>query len=147
MWRSVALRSGRRLLRQRPAGSFRTLGISRHVDRWREPEEPKPEVDNVELGPDDMDFFAQDPNFAAGFSSLHDKQEDDEDEVLEKEKQKIRDELDAKTGRGWTDPWEITEEDWASPTTFEDLPDWSPSNASRLSVERVKTFDGKTTAS
>jgi len=54
----------------------------------------------------------------------------------------VRDELDSRTGRLWTDPYEISDDDWGSMKTLDDLPDWSPEICSRVSLERVKLFQG-----
>ena len=42
-----------------------------------------------------------------------------------------------KKGRGWTDPWDLTEL-MTSKIEFDDLPDWSPSLVSRVSQERLQ---------
>ena len=58
-------------------------------------------------------------------------------------RQQIRDELDKRTGRLWEDPWALTDEDWSSGKTFDDLPDWTEQLCSRISKERVKIHPGK----
>lgn len=60
--------------------------------------------------------------------------EDDQDEAR---RQAIRLELDKKTGRGWTDPWDL-DELMDSRMEYDDLPDWSPDLVSRTSQERLK---------
>ena len=66
-----------------------------------------------------------------------------EEELDYERRQKIRDELDSRTGRLWEDPWALTDEDWSSGKTFDDLPDWSEQLCSRISKERVKLHPGK----
>jgi len=79
------------------------------------------------------------------YSQLVDDDSDDEgdDDVLLSEEYKrkqeaIQQELDSRTGRVWQDPWEISEEQWMSTATFDDLPDWTPEFVSRVSQERVQ---------
>mmetsp|Transcript_49332 Transcript_49332/g.75067 ORF Transcript_49332/g.75067 Transcript_49332/m.75067 type:complete len:663 (-) Transcript_49332:73-2061(-) len=87
----------------------------------------------------DMEFFNQ---FAdTGF----DDDDDDDDEAARVDKdyrrkqEEIQRELDSRTGRPWTDPWEISEEQWmSSASSMNDLPDWSEEYVSRISQERVK---------
>ena len=73
----------------------------------------------------------------------------EDDAAVEKEireeakRQAIRDEINSRTGRLWTDPWEITEEEWGSGQKLDDLPDWTPGMCSRVSLERVKVHPGK----
>ena len=52
-------------------------------------------------------------------------------------KQEILQALDNKTGRGWTDPWDL-EDMLNSKEKFEDLLEWSPQYVSRVSQERVQ---------
>ena len=61
----------------------------------------------------------------------------------ERKAQAVRDELDRRTGRLWTDDWEITDDDWFAGKKFDDLPDWSPEMCSRVSLERVKVLKGR----
>mmetsp|Transcript_15278 Transcript_15278/g.21288 ORF Transcript_15278/g.21288 Transcript_15278/m.21288 type:complete len:675 (+) Transcript_15278:72-2096(+) len=94
---------------------------------------------------DDMEFF--DPT-----AFELDEDEETEEEILEREKeekrQKIRDELDKRTGRLWSDPWEITVDEWSTKRVADDLPDWTPELTSRISNERVKVHpDGLPTLS
>jgi hypothetical protein len=80
---------------------------------------------------------------------IDDDSDDEEDEgALANEeyrlKQKeIQRELDTRTGRVWNDPWEISEEQWMSTATFNDLPEWSPEFVSRISQERVQIHTGR----
>ena len=89
----------------------------------------------------EMEFFALDnDNYFDDDDDDDDK--DDESSVADAEYQRkqeeIRRELDTRTGRGWTDPWHISEEQWMSLQTADDLPEWSPEYVSRISQERVK---------
>lgn len=122
--------------RQQPARSF---GISRHVhERWNE-EEPSDEIpeETDHFDPTDMDLYHYDPQAAFGKLSTEEEEKQEEKRV-----QKVRDELDMRTGRLWSDPWEITDEDWSSTKEWDDYPDWKPSFASKLSVDRIKIFEG-----
>lgn len=94
----------------------------------------------------DMEFFSR-----LG-DDLDDDDEPDEDEKLNAEykrkQEEIQRELDTRTGRGWTDPWHISEEQWMSLQTADDLPEWSSEFVSRISQERVKVYpDGIPTLS
>eukprot|EP00934_Nitzschia_sp_Nitz4_P004956 Nitzschia sp. Nitz4//scaffold43_size134323//34206//36244//NITZ4_003287-RA/size134323-augustus-gene-0.218-mRNA-1//1//CDS//3329551912//4946//frame0 len=90
------------------------------------------------LSASEMEFYTQ----------LEDEFDDDEDEDEEakanaeyrRKQQEIHRELDSRTGRGWTDPWEITQEQWTTSQTIDDLPDWSPEFVSRISQERVQVY-------
>jgi hypothetical protein len=93
--------------------------------------------------------------FAASDMEDHDEEQEHEesgeadqdghelkDEDSKKRKEAIQKELDERTGREWTDPWKISEEQWMSTTALEDLPDWSPEYVSRISQERVQLYPG-----
>lgn len=84
----------------------------------------------------DMEFFSQLAD------DLEDDEDDDEkiDAEYQRKQEEIRRELDSRTGRGWTDPWHISEEQWMSLQTYDDLPEWSPEFVSRISQERVKVY-------
>jgi hypothetical protein len=45
-------------------------------------------------------------------------------------------------GRMWVDPWVIDDEHFTRKESLEDLPDWVPSMASRISQERVQLYQG-----
>lgn len=89
----------------------------------------------------EMEFFSlKDDSF---FDDDEDDDYDEDDSAVadaeyERKQEEIRRELDTRTGRGWTDPWEISEEQWMSLQTADDLPEWSPEFVSRISQERVK---------
>ena len=84
----------------------------------------------------DMEFYSQ----------LADDYDDEQDEdnsavtdaAYRRKQEEIQRELDSRTGRPWTDPWEITQEQWMSTQTADDLPNWSPEFVSRISQERVQ---------
>lgn len=52
------------------------------------------------------------------------------------------DEFANRTGRGFIDPWDITDEHWMSRQQMEDLPDWTPDACSRVSLERIQLYPG-----
>ena len=87
-------------------------------------------------GGDDDDFFGDDD----------DDEPKDEDALAEaayKAKQaEINAELDKRTGRLWSDEWVITDEEWMSNLSWDDIEDWKPSCATRKSLESVKVFEG-----
>ena len=94
------------------------------------------------LSPNELEFFDQ-------WNDIDVEDDDDEDqqaladEEYRRKQQEIQRELDNRTGRPWTDPWEISEEQWMSNTVLDDLPDWSPEYVSRISQERVKVHPGE----
>ena len=97
---------------------------------------------------DDDDAFGKSHSEGDGGDGYGDDDDEDEERIrqdLEKERkaQAVRDELDRRTGRGWTDDWTITDEDWFAGRKLDDLPDWSPELCSRMSLERVKVVDGE----
>lgn len=55
----------------------------------------------------------------------------------------IRDEINSRTGRLWTDRLELTDDDWAAGKALDDLPDWTEEICSRVSRERVQVHPGK----
>jgi hypothetical protein len=64
-------------------------------------------------------------------------------EIAYREKQsQIKAELDSCTGRLWEERWTITDEDWLSTDTFDDIEDWSVKMATRKAVESVRVWDG-----
>jgi hypothetical protein len=63
-----------------------------------------------------------------------------EEERLRKEE--VKEEIAAKKGRGWTDPWDL-QEMYESKIDYEQLPDWAPSLVSRISQERVQIHPDK----
>ena len=96
----------------------------------------------------DMEFYNQFANDAFDDDGEDDDDDDDDDNALydkeyRRKQEEIQRELDSRTGRPWTDPWEISEEQWMSATsTSMELPDWSPEYVSRISQERVKIHSG-----
>lgn len=87
----------------------------------------------------DMEFYSA--------NDFDDEDEEDEatrvNEEYRRKQEEIQRELDTRTGRPWKDPWEITEDQWMSTTTFDDLPDFSPEYVSRISQERIKVHPGR----
>jgi hypothetical protein len=127
---------------QQTWNQIRCFGISRHAhERWNDEEEADDSMDSKTdspmISPNDMELYQYNPQ-----AYLDQMSGDEAQDIEDKRQQKVRDELDMRTGRGWTDPWEISEAEWAAPTEHDDLPDWSPSSASKLSVDRVQLFGG-----
>jgi hypothetical protein len=89
---------------------------------------------------EEMEFFEE---FDFDRFNEDDEEEDDAWAEEEERRQQVRDELDQRKGRGWSDPWEITDEDWMQKRVFDDLVDWTPALCSRISMERVKVHPGK----
>ncbi len=68
--------------------------------------------------------------------------DDDEGELSYSEKQyQMRQALLEQRGRLWSDPIEITEEDFSKSVWWDDIPDWTPDMVSSTSLERVKVLD------
>lgn len=127
--------AGVRFFARRPAGSLGDV------------DEELREMQEVDAGMKRAkDISAADMEF---YETLRDDDSDDEDdegaladEEYRLKQQEIRLELDSRTGRVWKDPWEITDEQWMSTATFDDLPEWSPEFVSRISQERVQIHPG-----
>lgn len=102
---------------------------------------PSPDLDDVQdlKTSEDMDFY--DPLTVNYYPEQED--EDDEKEVEEARRQAIREELDSRSGRLWKDRWELTDEDWSSGKSYDDLPNWTEELCSRVSRERVRVHDGE----
>jgi hypothetical protein len=100
-----------------------------------------PELDNVQdlKTSEDMDFY--DPLTFEYYPTQEDQ--DEEKEMEEARRQAIREELDSRSGRLWKDRWELTDEDWSSGKSYDDLPDWTEELCSRVSRERVRVHPGK----
>lgn len=100
------------------------------------------------LNSTDMEFFddiygndfESDEELAAAKAKALAEEEEERDAAR---RQVIRDEIDLRKGRLWEDPWEITDDDWASGKSFDDFPDWNDTLCSRVSLERVKVHAGK----
>jgi len=71
-----------------------------------------------------------------------DMEEDPADAEFHARQQQIKEELDQRTGRLWTDEWIISEEEWLSNKTWDDIEEWTPKLATRKSLESVKVFEG-----
>lgn len=100
-------------------------------------------------GGDDAGFDLFDSSsFGKGRDDGGDGDDDDIDEgaITDAEfharQQKIKEELDQRTGRLWTDEWIISEEEWLSNKSWDDIEEWKPELATRKSLESVKVFDG-----
>jgi len=91
---------------------------------------------------------------ASSTSSLFDdvdgeSQEEEEERRRQQQLRKdeaVRDALDRKTGRLWSDPWDLEEvlsvpaSDPGGGSSYDDLPEWSPDMVSRVSQERLRIF-------
>lgn len=73
-----------------------------------------------------------------------DQPSDEWNETREKERRRneIRETLAHKTGRLWTDDWEF-DDVVSNKVDFNNMPEWSPSNVSRISEERVQIYKDK----
>ncbi len=102
------------------------------------------DVQNLKTA-EDMDFYDaladnyEDDYFPSNKSSM---EECELGEIEESKRQAIRDEIDSRSGRLWQDRWALTDDDWSSGKSFDDLPDWTEEICSRVSRERVKIFPG-----
>jgi hypothetical protein len=121
------------------ATSKRWFGLYRHEKYIADREE----VSDEDWGGPMQRRTAEDMEFYDPVTDTTYDQEEMESIKREKAASQRRDELDKKTGRGWTDPWEITDEDWIEGKCFDDFEDWNPSMASRISLERVQVHPGK----
>jgi len=88
----------------------------------------------------DMDFFN---DLTDDYFPVDEEDSDEAEEIEEKRMQAVRDEIDSRTGRLWKDRLELTDEDWSSGKSFDDLPDWSEELCSRVSLERVQVYAGE----
>ncbi|KAG7368608.1 mitochondrial ribosomal death-associated protein 3 [Nitzschia inconspicua] len=105
----------------------------------------------------DMEFFGDEMAAAAGSYVDNENEEEVEEEEeraarlneeYRRKQEEIQRELDSRTGRPWQDPWAIKEEQWMSSATYDDMPDWTPDQVSRISQERVQVHpDGIPTLS
>jgi len=93
-----------------------------------------PSANEMEFFTLDEDTFFRDDDDDDGV----DKEEKVMDAEYQRQQEEIRKELDSRTGRGWTDPWHISEDQWMSLQTADDLPEWSPEFVSRISQERIQ---------
>lgn len=72
--------------------------------------------------------------------SLYENSERGEKSYSEKQYQ-MRQALLAQRGRLWSDPLEISDQDFTKSVWWDDIPDWSPGVVSSTSLERVKVLD------
>ena len=92
----------------------------------------------------DMEFYdalTDDYNYYPAESN-DEPSSDEVEEMEEMKRQAVRDEIDSRKGRLWTDRWELTDDDWASGKVLDDLPDWTEEICSRVSRERVQVHPG-----
>ncbi|KAI2507499.1 Mitochondrial ribosomal death-associated protein 3 [Fragilaria crotonensis] len=117
-------------------GSRRDKWIDTEID----PPDDLPVRDKKDLSamvsPDFMELYQYNPQ------AYLDQLGGDDQEDKDVRRKKVLDDLALRTGRGWTDPWAITEENWSSKLQYDDLPDWTPDSASKLSRERLKILEG-----
>ena len=108
--------------------------------------------DDSNDGDDGFDLF-HGSGFGKGRDSEYNDDDDDDadnmdqiqsiaDAAFHERQQKIKDELDQRTGRLWTDEWIISEEEWLANKSWDDIEEWKPELATRKSLESVKVFDG-----
>lgn len=101
--------------------------------------------DNNDDGDNDFDLFDS-SDFGKGSRDGDDDDEMDEDAIADAafhaRQQQIKEELDQRTGRLWTDEWIIPEEEWLANKTWDDIEEWKPQLATRKSLESVKVFEG-----
>jgi len=112
---------------------LRTLGVSRH-GLGNDFEDS-----NDFHRDDDTSIYSHNPNFMNDKNKITKMDEDNE---KERERQRFREELEQRTGRGWSDPWEITDEACSTVIDLEDMIDWKPEFASKFSLDRLKVLDG-----
>jgi small subunit ribosomal protein S29 len=107
--------------------------------------------DDSNYGDDNFDLFDGSGFGKGGDSEYNDNDDDDDanmdqqsiaDAAFHERQQKIKDELDQRTGRLWTDEWIISEEEWLANKSWDDIEEWKPELATRKSLESVKVFDG-----
>jgi len=92
----------------------------------------------------DLEFYDELTNEYFNSDDIQKKKKQEEAEEKDAAmRQAIRDEIDSRTGRLWEDPLAISDEDWSSGRTYDDLPDWNENICSRVSLERVKVHPGK----
>lgn len=101
-------------------------------------DEPRGTSSGKTYAADEIDFFG----VLDGADFEDDADEEDDEKEEERRQQQVRDELDDRKGRGWSDPWEITDEDFMQRRVLDDLPNWTPGLCSRVSLERVKIHPG-----
>lgn len=89
---------------------------------------------------DSDDYSSETPDFDAIDASgvTDDELEWSKNKRIRDEYGRIQEEIKGRTGRGWTDSWTITDDDWMAGRTFDDIEEWVPTNATRKSLEAVK---------
>lgn len=72
------------------------------------------------------------------------KRQPTQTEIEYREKQaRIQEELNSRTGRLWEERWVITDEEWMSTDTYDDIEEWSIKMATRKALESVKVWEGE----
>ena len=108
-------------------------------------EELKDWADSTDIPLDDIFESSSDDN--NGNDNNNDpfnpkKRQPTQAEIEYRERQnKIQQELDQRTGRLWEERWTISDEEWMSTDTWEDIEDWSLKMATRKALESVKVWD------
>jgi hypothetical protein len=156
MWLGRSIRHARNLPRRIKCVERAGIPAWEHSEAWRQQQhrlfagrggdffdgdgddEPRVTSPGKSYTADEMEFFDE----LDGAYFEDDDDEGDAEEEAERRQQQVRDELDERKGRGWSDPWEITDEDFMQRRVLDDLPDWTPGLCSRISLERVKIHPG-----
>lgn len=102
-------------------------------------DDPPPEIGSINrvVTADDLELYYYNPDaYLDEVAARQAKRE------TEKEQKKVIEEVEKRTGRLWSDPWDITDSDLLSTHEVDDLPDWTPDSSSKLSRDRVKLFEG-----
>lgn len=133
----------------------RDFGLYRHAlkENFREPSNkellmeeyksiPPPDPSELKTA-DEMDFYESLTDDEYYKKDIHVEDELEREENVALRRQAVREEIDTRTGRLWTDPYEIPDLMWGQLRTLDDLPDWSPDMCSRVSLERVKLYPGE----
>ena len=150
------------LIRQRERGGKKGSGFDKYMT--------KKKVNNDDDDDDDKElkrrrkkgkgnkFDSEDMSSSSSYMELLELEDDLEDptsssylhhhqdeESLAAADQKRRleqqEEMNHKTGRGWTDPLDL-DDMFASNESYDDLPDWTPDMVSKISQERVQIVGG-----
>ena len=149
----------------------RRLGVSRHLDPLARPGPLNTLDDEDDVIPEDggeesMESVARkvqelsddywddygggdDVGVGGGFDDIfgespgHDDDEEKSAAAEYNERQvALAAEFAQRKGRLWDDEWVIPDEEWLKNETWDDIEEWRPENATRVSVESVKVFEG-----
>ncbi|KAL7553952.1 hypothetical protein ACHAWF_017878 [Thalassiosira exigua] len=96
---------------------------------------------------DDKSDFSEIFGDLSDLSSPDDEKKGDEDEdpvaaAFHARQARIKDELSSRRGRLWTDEWIITDDEWLTHQTYDEIEEWRPESATRVSAESVRAFEG-----